>query len=172
MKVIRNKIFETNSSSTHVITIPKKVDDSLKERREKITFNIGDFGWSYEKHDLPDYIWTAICSVYSNEYEEYKQKIINMLTPYYKQIEFEEPHFIESYNEDGILDWKYLDSMQGYVDHAGELKDFLSEIFNDEELFINAILSGYVRTGNDNDDGYELDDLDNNPDYYHYYKGN
>ena len=62
--------------------------------------------------------------------------------------------------------------MQGYIDHCHELKDFLDEIFENEELFINAVLDGYVRTGNDNADGYYLDELDDDPNYYHYYKGN
>jgi len=171
-KIIRLKTFETNSSSTHAITIPRKIDKSLYGKRPSIHFGISDFGWEYGKHTLTDYIWTAICDVYPDKYEEYKQKIIDILSPYYKKIEFEEPKFDESYDDDGNLKWRYLDSMQGYVDHCEELKDFLDEIFGNEELFVNAILDGYVRTGNDNDDGYDLDDLDDNPDYYHYYKGN
>lgn len=171
-KKIRKGVFETNSSSTHTITIPKKIDKSLYEKRPLIRFNIGEFGWDYEKYDLKDYIWTAICENYSNEIEEYKGKIIDMLNPFYDKIEFEEPEFDENYDDDGNIRWKYLDIWQGYIDHYDELKDFLDEIFNDKELFINAILDGYVRTGNDNSDGYYLDENDNNPDYYHYYKGN
>ena len=173
MKLIRRKTFETNSSSTHAITIPRKIDKNLlKGVRPSIYFHIDEFGWSYGKHELKDYIWTAICDIYPKEYEEYKQKIINILSPYYKKIEFEEPTFDEHYDEDGNLEWKYLDSMQGYIDHCHELKDFLDEIFENEELFINAVLDGYVRTGNDNADGYYLDELDDDPNYYHYYKGN
>ena len=173
MKLIRRKTCETNSSSTHAITIPRKIDKNLlKGVRPSIYFHIDEFGWAYGKYELKDYIWTAICDIYPKEYEEYKQKIINILSPYYKKIEFEEPTFDEHYDEDGNLEWKYLDSMQGYIDHCHELKDFLDEIFENEELFINAVLDGYVRTGNDNADGYYLDELDDDPNYYHYYKGN
>ena len=172
MKLIRPKTFETNSSSTHAITIPRKIDKNLKGMRPSIYFHIDEFGWGYGKHELKDYIWTAICDIYLDHYKEYKQKIINILSPYYNKIEFEEPTFDESYDDDGNLKWRYLDSMQGYVDHCHELTEFLEELFGNEELFVNAILEGYVRTGNDNDDGYDLDDLDDNPDYYHYYKGN
>ena len=173
MKLIRRKTFETNSSSTHAITIPRKIGKNLlKGVRPSIYFHIDEFGWAYGKYELKDYIWTAICDIYPKEYEEYKQKIINILSPYYKKIEFEEPTFDEHYDEDGNLEWKYLDSMQGYIDHCHELKDFLDEIFENEELFINAVLDGYVRTGNDNADGYYLDELDDDPNYYHYYKGN
>lgn len=173
MKLIRRKTFETNSSSTHAITIPRKIDKNLlKGVRPSIYFHIDEFGWAYGKYELKDYIWTAICDIYPKEYEEYKQKIINILSPYYKKIEFEEPTFDEHYDENGNLEWKYLDSMQGYIDHCHELNDFLDEIFENEELFINAVLDGYVRTGNDNADGYYLDELDDDPNYYHYYKGN
>ena len=173
MKLIRQKTFETNSSSTHAITIPRKIDKNLlKGVRPSIYFHIDEFGWAYGKYELKDYIWTAICDIYPKEYEEYKQKIINILSPYYKKIEFEEPTLDEHYDENGNLEWKYLDSMQGYIDHCHELKDFLDEIFENEELFINAVLDGYVRTGNDNADGYYLDELDYDPNYYHYYKGN
>lgn len=173
MKTIRYGSFETNSSSTHAITIPRKIDKNLlKGVRPSVYFHIDEFGWAYGKHELKDYIWTAICDIYPKEYKEYKQKIINILSPYYKKIEFEEPTFDEHYDEDGNLEWKYLDSMQGYIDHCHELKDFLDEIFENEELFINAVLDGYVRTGNDNANGYYLDELDDDPDYYHYYKGN
>ena len=172
MKIIRPQTFETNSSSTHAITIPRKIDEKLKGKQPSILFNIGEFGWAYGKHNLADYIWTAICDIYPNNYQEYEEKIKEILKPYYDRIEFEEPRFDESYDDDGNLKWRYLDSMQGYVDHCHELTDFIDDIFGNKELFINAILDGYVRTGNDNADGYDLDDLDDNPDYYHYYKGN
>jgi hypothetical protein len=174
MKLVRPKAFETNSSSTHAITIPRKLDKSLYGIRPYIYFGIDEFGWSYDKYDLTDYIWTAICDIYPQDEKinEYKQKIINILSPYYKEIEFEEPKWEEDYDDEGNLKWRYLDSMQGYVDHANELTEFLDEIFENEELFLNAILSGYVRTGNDNDEGYNLDEYDNDPNYYHYYKGN
>lgn len=170
MKLIRPKTFETNSSSTHAITIPKKIDKSLLGVRPNIYFRIGEFAWEYETYELKDYIWTAICSIYPNEYEEYKQKIIDILNPYYKEIQFEEPIFIEGYDDNENTEWKYLDN--GCIDHSEELVSFLKQIFKNEKLLINATLEGYVKTGNDNDEGYALDDLTDNPNYYHYYKGN
>lgn len=171
MKLIRNKTFETNSSSTHAITIPRKLES--KEKYSKIFFDIDEFGWAYGKHELKNYIWTAICDLYPNNYQEYKEKLIDILKDYYEEIEFTEPEYDESYDDDGNLKWRYLNSYQGYIDHCRELEDFLDELFNNEELLVSALRNGYVRTGNDNDDGYDLDENnDDNVNYYHYYKGN
>ena len=48
------------------------------------------------------------------------------------------------------------------IDHSGELKDFLEEIFNDETLLMNYLFSpeSFIATGNDNDDR-PLDDKTN-----------
>lgn len=169
MKIIRNKIFETNSSSTHVITIPKNVDKNSMGKHPSIHFNIGEFGWEYSEYDLKDYIWTAICCLRPNEIDDYKKMIIDIISPYFDEITFEEPDFGFWEDEDKNKHY-YLNS--GYIDHSSELEDFIRDIFENRDLFANAILDGYVRTGNDNDVGYDLDDLDDNPDYYHYYKGN
>lgn len=170
MKTIRQGCFETNSSSTHAITIPRNNNDIPKLPR--IYFEISDFGWEYGKHDLKDYIWTAICDCYPNDYEEYKNKLIELLTPYYEVIEFQEPDFQESYDDEGNLEWRHLNTSCGYVDHCEELKEFLEDILSNSGLLLDALRCGYVRTGNDNDDGYEYDDLTDNENCYHYYKGN
>lgn len=159
MKLIRRNTFETNSSSTHSITIPNDVDIS-NVHYHNIRFCLGEFGWGWGKYDLIDYIWTAICEIKRDNIEYYKDKIINILSPYVDVIEFEEP----------IIDCYGLDN--GYIDHSWELEDFIDDIFSDEELFVRAIFDGYVRTGNDNEDGTIEDDNSSNDNYYHYYKDN
>lgn len=170
MKLIRKNVFETNSSSTHVITIKKNVDRPEK-KLPRIHFGIGEYGWEYDKYDLPDYIWTGICHHLPEEADKYKQKIIDILSPYFEEIEFEEPKFDIGYDEEGNQTWKYLSD--GYVDHAEELDDFFEDLFADDgDLLIDAVLYGYVRTGNDNSEGYDCDENDADPRFYHYYKGN
>ena len=167
MKLIRRNTFETNSSSTHSITIPKKIDEIYKTKRPLIRFNIGEFGWEWSKYELKDYIWTAICSNFEDNIEEYKEKIKHILSPYYEEIEFEEP--IIEISKDGKYKW--LES--GCIDHGYELTDFLKDIFDNENLFINAILKGYVMTGNDNEEQPKwFDYIDDKDDCYHYFKGN
>lgn len=47
MKVqIRQSVFETNSSSTHAISIIKK--SNITEYPDTVRFDKGDFGWNFE----------------------------------------------------------------------------------------------------------------------------
>ena len=47
MKVqIRQGVFETNSSSTHAISIIKK--SNITEYPDEVRFDKGDFGWDFE----------------------------------------------------------------------------------------------------------------------------
>ena len=52
---IRKGVFETNSSSTHSIAIPKDCKPV-----NSIRFNIGEFGWEWREADAADYLYTAI----------------------------------------------------------------------------------------------------------------
>ena len=58
MRQIRKGTFETNSSSTHSLAIPK---DSVKYPKS-ISFHLGEFGWGWEEEDPADYLYTAICT--------------------------------------------------------------------------------------------------------------
>ena len=66
MKIVRNKVFETNSSSTHSITVPlQKDDNNIQLKGLVITIPLGEFGWEYGIYnDITSrlsYIYTAIC---------------------------------------------------------------------------------------------------------------
>ncbi len=173
MKVIRNNVFETNSSSTHTIIIPRNKIKVESNNTKTIIAHIGEYGWEYHTyHNLLDYIYTAICCIYDDKYKEYTSKIDEIASKYNIKIEWEEPEFSYSYDDDGNVTYCYLDN--GYIDHSDELEDFLTDLFADDSLVIDAIFSGYVNTGNDNEDyseGWE-DDEQTNEDCYYYYKGN
>lgn len=164
MKTIRNNVFETNSSSTHTIIIPKEynINDSIEPR--KLVAHIDEFGWEYKTHrDLLDYIYTGLVYIYGDDYKEYTKKIYEILRPYNIEIEWVEPE------KD---DWGY----SGYIDHGYELEDFYKDLFNDTSLLINAVINGYVNTGNDNEDNGEDYEYDctrkNESNEYRYFKGN
>lgn len=69
MRTIRSNVFETNSSSTHSIAIPKSC-----EANNFISFHVGEFGWGWNEVDPADYFYTAIYET-SNTGEELKQKL-------------------------------------------------------------------------------------------------
>ena len=145
MRQIRYGVFESNSSSTHSICIPK----TTTAVANYVKFSIGEYGWEYGcVYDTASYLYTAILDAYS--YEESTEKLEQLksiLDGRSINYEFEEPswHTYDSGN-------KYLE--YGYIDHAGELRDFVETILNDEEMLLRYLFTGCVYTGNDNSDSH------------------
>ncbi len=193
MKQIRKNVFETNSSSTHSIAIPKKCNQP-----NYVSFSIGEFGWGWEEADAADYFYTAIyvTSDTEKEAEEKINRLKNILDS--NNIEYDFGYvdcheWTSDYNGH-----KYLSLDNGYIDHGYELNDFVEELLNDEDKLLRFLNCGLVFTGNDNSNTDErcfiernekyLDDYDwetrqsfkvKNPyymsdheDYDWYYKGN
>ena len=61
---IRQNVFETNSSSTHSIAIPKECDTS---RLSHIVFGFGKFGWEKDEVDPINYLYTGIMDAYEEQ---------------------------------------------------------------------------------------------------------
>lgn len=160
MKLVRKNTFETNSSSTHAIVIPRKGAFI----QDKIVFQPGEYGWEWDTYDFHNYLWTAIMQM--SEYyddcspsvDEWKTKIKEVLFPYCKNIVFVEP----SKDEYGFSNC--------YIDHCGELIDLLNRLYEDENLLLDAIMNGVVYTGNDNSESELIVDV--NDDDFYYEKGN
>jgi len=183
---IRHNVFETNSSSTHSICIPKKTDVKM----DSVYFGIGEYGWeNREVLDTPSYLYTAILDGYEENVAMLKiDRIKSILDAYSIKYDFEEPKWCYS-RYDGT---KYLD--EGYIDHVYETHEFVEAVLNDEDMLLRYLFDGVVYTGNDNQDCvpdgcgiyreyyYSYDDDDNEeyiPNPYHdsenfdyFYKGN
>lgn len=148
MKTIRSNVFETNSSSTHSIAIPK---DCASENY--ISFHIGEFGWRFDEVDPADYFYTAIYATSNTEAEVEKkiERLKNIL----------DSHNIEYYfgNADthiySYMGDYYLILDNGYIDHGRELGDFVDELLNDGDKLVRFLSRGLVFTGNDN--SYAID---------------
>lgn len=165
MKAIRNNVFETNSSSTHTIIIPKEYREKEEMEPQKFKAHLEEFGWENDrKRNLLNYIYTGLIYIYGDDYKKYTNKIDKMLKPYNIEITWAEPKKDE---------WGYY---SGYVDHGYELEKFYNDLFTDADLLVDAILNGYVNTGNDNDetgDEYLYGTIRiETYDEYRYYKGN
>lgn len=77
MKNIRNKVFETNSSSTHSISISansKGLYDTIVPENKVITLSGGKFGWEWSKFN--DLLTKAD---YAYEYAKGNQDKLNFL---------------------------------------------------------------------------------------------
>lgn len=190
---IRNMVFETNSSSTHSIAIPRDC-----KATNNVNFYIGEFGWAWEEVDAADYLYTAIYNMAETESEakEKIEKIKNILEERGIDCHFGRVESHIWHNDYNNKDYFCLDN--GYIDHGYELKDFLDELLNDEDKLIRFLSGGLVFTGNDNSsteercfinrykeylDGYDWDEekeykvknpyyMSNHEDYEWYYKGN
>lgn len=193
MRQIRNGVFETNSSSTHSIAIPKSCDNI-----NYISFNIDEFGWEWREADPADYFYTAIytTSYTKDETEEKIEKLKDILNSHGINYRFgrAETHIWHSDYDNK----NYLCLDNGYIDHGDELRDFVDELLNDGDKLVRFLSMGFVFTGNDNSDAEQqcfiernqefLDDYDwqtrqefkiknpyymsNHEDYDWYWKGN
>ena len=58
----------------------------------------------------------------------------------------------ESYQNDGKNEYYY--AIDGYIDHCGELKSWLDDLFSDSDKLLRYLFGeSIIITGNDNDDG-------------------
>lgn len=169
MQKTRNNVFETNSSSIHTITVVNKSVE-LPITAKEIYVGLGEFGWELEcykePHDILSYIYTAICYNYGKEYKTYTKFIEKVLSERTNvRLSWEEPIFDKYSNK------YYLEN--GYIDHGYELKKWLEDLFDDDDLLLATIFGGIIETGNDNDDsgGSSIIPADVR-EYYSYYKGN
>ena len=174
MLKIRKNVFETNSSSTHSIAIPKKlsyqIEKAIKAGSWGIHFAIGEYGWEEASVSPANYLYTAICDCYGSNKELFESRM-NYLKAVLEtnniEYSFEEPKFDK---DDGYL-------LYGYIDHCDELKPFLDEIFHDSDKLLRFITEGEVFTGNDNecfDEETEAEIFENehSADYDFFFKGN
>lgn len=159
MKNIRKGVFETNSSSTHSICIAKNVE---LEFPKKLHLEFGEFGWEHQTlgsiSEKASYLYTASHN-YGNEGQT--ETIIGYLEEKGIDVTKEEPS-----------EKQYAWESSGYVDHGGELVDFINDLCEDKEKLYRFLFSpfSFIITGNDNSD----DSVDINVPYEfdEYYKGN
>lgn len=155
MKTIRKHCHETNSSSSHVLTI----DNSYigKNNPAGTFIPLGEFGWEWRKYnsfeDKASYLWTLChdaenASEYFQEnYPNEHQALVNLKK---HMLEFEEEH-------DFILQ-RPVEGSWNYVDHGSE--HFMVWLKKHPELNTKDGLwnflvskSHWIMTGNDNSVG-------------------
>jgi hypothetical protein len=139
---IRSGVFETNSSSTHSIAIPRDCRPS-----NYISFNDDEFGWGFSQVDPADYFYTAIHET-SETMEEIEDKLARLkyiLNDYGIEYHFGDTN-CEEHN--GWLEHK------GYIDHGYELRDFVNDLLDNGDKLVRFLSGGLVFAGNDNSESY------------------
>lgn len=161
---IRTGVFETNSSSTHSIAIPRNCGTI-----DGVYFRTGEFGWGWEEVDPADYFYTAIYVVSETEEEAQArlEKLKNILNENGIWYKFGKVETHVWHNEYSGHDYFGLDN--GYIDHGYELKDFVDELLNDDAKLVRFLSGGLVFTGNDNSDTEERCFIERNEEYLEKY---
>lgn len=143
---IRSNVFETNSSSTHSICIPKKTKTIVSH----VNFMLGDFGWENDTvYDTASYLYTAIlCGYNYDEAMEKLNRLTDILNRHNIAYKFEKPKWeYDKYNGTKYLSWE-----SGYIDHPRETNDLVESLLDDEDMLLRYLSEGVVYTGNDNED--------------------
>lgn len=156
MKKTRQGVFETNSSSTHSICVAQDLELKLPG---SIHFEFGEFGWEHSTldtiSDRASYLYTGM---YGNSKQAEFAELVKLI---------ESKGVTVTMEEVGGSYWE-----NGYVDHAGDLGDFIDTVIENEDTLMNFLFSdlSFIRTGNDNDES----DVSINVSYPHstFYKGN
>lgn len=144
---IRYSTFETNSSSTHGLAVPKKVGHIPSDVR----FHFGDFGWGLEDDiDPADYLYTGIVTNSQEIREKYLPKLKEVMERNNIKAKYAD-YELSSCKWDGKTEY-YVSSCYGYVDHEDALVPFLEWLFEDDSRVLRFISDGLVFTGNDNND--------------------
>ena len=160
MKQIRNNVFETNSSSTHSIAIPKSFG-----KISGVAFRVDEFGWGFNIADPADYFYTAIYETSDTE-EEVSEKIRmlkDILDAHGIDYDFSEPKTHIWHDDYDNKDYLSLDD--GYIDHGGELKEFVDMLLNNGDKLVRFLSGGLVFTGNDNCSTEQSGFIDRNIEY-------
>jgi len=141
MKNIRRNVFETNSSSSHSISISTKdnlFDDLEQDENGVITLNGGEFGWGYDKYH--DALTKAnYCAVDSYDQPEEREMLISVIKEHTGCRDV-----VLNINKDfNSGNWSYIDHQsQGTSEYAFQSRESLKRFIFDP--------SSYLTIDNDN----------------------
>jgi hypothetical protein len=131
MKQIRNSVFETNSSSTHSISISGS--SFMHIPKVPLFVSFGEYGWGYDEYNDPEdklsYILTA-AQYYTNEYD-WKKKNYDAIfdSKWVKWIREMVRDYCGQEIEISLNEDTYYPT--GYIDHQST--DTLDQFWTDDE---------------------------------------
>lgn len=146
MKSIRIGMFETNSSSSHVITFPSRSSPMATIPSSVIAVGDGDYGWSGYPCETPNEL-LDYCLVAAKE--------SHMTQPKYRAARDKAIRYFADRNVELKIPEK-LKEMTGYIDHqSGPNEDdacaMLAKFIENPEALFNFIFSRDSRIVIDND---------------------
>ena len=186
---IRKGVFETNSSSTHAISI--RNNSVGNNYPEEVSFELGTFGWEYDHyndtHTKASYLWTAIVCLAKEggniegdinySVDDFVKYITETLSQYNIIAKF--PHNYKTMKSYGgeehmynIFHDKDGNKPKYWIDHC-DLSEFLNAMMSHQDLLMSYLFDddSILITGNDNDD-YDVEDEITKNGNTIFYKGN
>lgn len=151
MKNIRHKVFETNSSSTHSISITKNsdgiYDTIVPDNNGVIVLNGGEFGWAWEKYNdsLTKLNYASIYALFEASIGNSKENLKDLLLEVVKEhTGAKEIIFNFSVNDTENTNYSYIDHQS---------TDTAKDAFSSKESLKDFIFNpkSWLFTGNDND---------------------
>jgi hypothetical protein len=153
-RTIRQNVFETNSSSTHSLSISNinNIDNTIKDKYLKLNLflRFDEFGWGYDNLETPQdkltYILTMITNNNFNRYNDNEGDIKERLLELdvYKRVN----NVVKKYTgKDIYTDINIKDF--GHIDHQSN--DILDEWLDDEEKIASIIFNSDSCITIDND---------------------
>ena len=167
MKIIRKSVFETNSSSTHVISITKHSNYNIPKH---INFKFGEFGWEYatykDMESKASYLYT-MTEYFNGEYiEEFNKREL-----YLKKIMeyLDEEGVTYTFEDRKVNEYGWDDN--GFIDHGAYSPEIIEGILESKEKFFRYLFDdrSYITTGNDNNLGYYIPEIGYEDDYFDEY---
>lgn len=153
MKQIRHSVFETNSSSTHSISISKDVktlDPLYVDENGVVTINGEEFGWDEETFRNAE-AKASYAMIYAHEWSGEKKDVhVQILTDVIKQ-QTGCKEVVYNYSDEG-WDTDKTDKPWGYIDHQSVEDRDLDYLFEDPEKLRMFIFNpaSTLHTDNDN----------------------
>ena len=174
MRRIRYGIFETNSSSTHAIVVPKEVKEEGYNAYDSLDH---DYGFGREECRLCDnwdeklaYAYMLLKDNNVAELDTFKNQVIEVWEKLFGNKDYTPTpkdvfNYIDRDSSDGNLTGKdgflILKERYGnYIDHACDLenRDILDRLINDKEFVKRFIFNreSYITIGGDEYRGYNI----------------
>lgn len=154
---IRQSTFETNSSSVHVLVIPKDTPINIPK---KVFLEGGEYGWQFEcETNTINYLYQACVDAGKEELDKFFDYLKSKGV---EEIYSPELKWIKADWQWNGNDYYYAENNPGYVDHGGEIP--LDDLFANEDLLDRFLFgNSFVQTGNDNSEGCpDAEDYDPN----------
>ena len=148
MKVIRNKVFETNSSSTHSLTFNKKENDNFWSPNSELvihSIDTNDYGIFSTLNEKVSYLVSQIINKYKYGALNY-QDLINDVEEDWDFRRIKE-YIRNNYNKEVVFPEKYYGDLDDIVliNHQltdwYDLDDLLRDIYSYDHDFLEEVLS-------------------------------